>query len=272
MHHDSLAVAGPAGAIRTFHWPGNAAPSAPPFLFIHGMLGDASFWEPTVDALGEQRPRAIAIELRGHGASETPANDDYTPAACAGDVRAVLDSYALDRAIVVGHSYGALVALAFAAAHPERVARLILVDPPGDFTHLPEAERRGQLEAFLAALGGDEWREATRAGFEDACTGGRESTREMIFSRLDAASRASTVGLFRPMFEFPAVAALDRFLAHEGASAHAILATSNAWPFSLHVLRPSLAHTVIPGTGHWLMLDDPAGFASALRAATLAIG
>ncbi|HEX8850234.1 MAG TPA: alpha/beta fold hydrolase [Gemmatimonadaceae bacterium] len=270
MHHDSLAVAGPAGAIRTFHWPGNTRASAAPLLFIHGMLGDASFWEPTVEALGDDRPRTIAMELRGHGSSEPPADDDYSPPACAEDARAVLDAYALDRATVVGHSYGALVALAFAAAHPERVARLILADPPGDFAHLSERERREQLEPFLAALAGEHWREATQAGFEDACAGGRETTRQMIFDRLAAARRESTVGLFRPMFQFAAVDALDRFLAHPGASAHAIVATSNAWPFSLHVLRPALPHTVIPGTGHWLMLDDPRAFAGALRHVALA--
>ena len=269
MHHDSLSVSGPVGALRTFHWPGNAPATAPPLLFIHGMLGDASFWEPTVEALGERRPRAIAVELRGHGSSEPAPDADYSPAACAADVRAVLDAYGLERAIVVGHSYGALVALGFAARYPERVERLVLADPPGDFTRLPAEVRRDQLEPFLAALAGDDWREATRAGFEEACTGGRDSTRETIFARLADASRDATVGLFRPMFDFDAVGALDSFLAHQGARAHAILAASNAWPYSLHVLRPSLEHTVIPGTGHWLMLDDPDAFARALRAAAL---
>ncbi|HEX2781549.1 MAG TPA: alpha/beta fold hydrolase [Gemmatimonadaceae bacterium] len=272
MHHDSLAVAGPEGAIRTFHWPGKAPGSAPALLFVHGMLGDASFWTPTIEALGEQRPRAIAAELRGHGSSEPAASEDYSPRACAADLLAVLDGYGLDRATVIGHSYGALVALAFAAAHPERVARLVLADPPGDFTRLPPEARREQLEPFLQALAGDGWRDATRAGFEDACAGGRASTRETIFSRLEHADRTATVSLFRPMFEFDAIGALDTFLAHEGASAHAILAESNAWPFSLHVLRPSLPHTVMRGTGHWLMLDDPAGFASALRGAALGGG
>ncbi|NUQ20025.1 MAG: alpha/beta hydrolase [Gemmatimonadaceae bacterium] len=267
MHHDSLSVSGPAGALRTFHWPGNAPASAPPLLFIHGMLGDASFWEPVVEALGDDRPRAIAIELRGHGSSEPPESGDYSPAACAADVLAVLDAYGFERALVVGHSYGAFVALAFAAAYPDRVARLVLADPPGDFTRLPSDVRREQLEPFLATLAGANWREATRGGFEEALQGGREATRDLIRSRLADASREATVGLFGPMFDFDAIGALDTFLAHEGARTHAILATSNAWPYSLHVLRPSLPHTVIPNTGHWLMLDDPDAFATALRAA-----
>lgn len=231
------------------------------------MLGDASFWEPVVEALGENRARAIAVELRGHGSSEPAESGDYSPAACAADVLAVLDAYGLERAHVVGHSYGALVALAFAARYPDRVARLVLADPPGDFTRLPSEVRAGQLEPFLASLDGAAWREATRGGFEDALQGGGESTRDIILSRLENAPREATVGLFRPMFAFDAVGALDTFLARDGAQAHAILATSNAWPYSLHVLRPSLPRTVIPNTGHWLMLDDPDAFATALRAA-----
>jgi pimeloyl-ACP methyl ester carboxylesterase len=267
MQHDSLTVSGAAGAVRTFHWPGSAPPSTPALVFVHGMLGDATFWAPTItalDALDAPRARGIAIELRGHGGSEPAEDGDYSPPACARDVLAMLDAYGLDRATIVGHSYGSLVALAFAALAPRRVARLVLVDPPGDFTRLPAATRRDELEPFLAALAGDGWREATRAGFEDALRGGRESTRQEILARLERAPRDATVSLFRPMFEYPSTGTLGAYLGRADASALAILAPSNAWPFSLHVLCPALEHVVVPDTGHWLILDDPAGFARAL--------
>jgi hypothetical protein len=57
--------------------------------------------------------------------------------------------------------------------------------------------------------------------------------------------------------------ALDRFTASPGTLAHAILAPTNAWPCSLHVVRPSLATTIIPRVGHWLQLDAPEAFANA---------
>jgi pimeloyl-ACP methyl ester carboxylesterase len=267
MQHDSLTVAGAAGPVRTFHWPATASAAAPALVLIHGMLGDAGFWAPTIAALdeaGTQRPRAIAVELRGHGGSEPPVDGDYSPAGCAADVARVLDAFGLERAVIVGHSYGSLVALAFAAAHPERVARLVLADPPGDLTTLPPKVRREELEPFLAAIEGDGWREAMRRGFDEACEGGRDATRQVIFDRLAAAPRERTAALFRPMFEFPAKATLERYLARGRGGAHAILAPSNAWPYSLHVLCPALTHTVLPNVGHWLLLDDPERFSGAL--------
>lgn len=267
MQHDSLTVAGAAGPVRTFHWPATGSASAPALLLVHGMLGDAGFWAPTVAALddaGTRRPRVIAVELRGHGGSEPPPDGDYSPAGCAADLVKVLDAFGLEQAVVVGHSYGSLVALAFAASHPESVARLVLADPPGDFTRLPPEVRRDELEPFLAAIEGDDWRAAMRAGFEDACRGGRDATREIIFDRLATAPHERTAALFRPMFEFPAVATLERYLARGRGGARAILAPSNAWPYSLHVLCPALAHSVMPDVGHWLILDDPERFSRAL--------
>jgi pimeloyl-ACP methyl ester carboxylesterase len=69
------------------------------------------------------------------------------------------------------------------------------------------------------------------------------------------------------MMQYPAVAALERYLATPGAEVHSILAPPNAWPFSLHVLLPAIKTTVIPGVGHWLMLDKPREFMDALEGA-----
>jgi pimeloyl-ACP methyl ester carboxylesterase len=69
------------------------------------------------------------------------------------------------------------------------------------------------------------------------------------------------------MMQYPAGAALERYLATPGTEVHSILAPPNAWPFSLHVLVPAIHTTVIPGVGHWLMLDKPGEFMRALEEA-----
>jgi pimeloyl-ACP methyl ester carboxylesterase len=101
---------------------------------------------------------AIAPDLRGHGASEQPAAG-YAPEDYAADLARLIPLLGVERAPVIGHSLGALVALSLALAAPDRVAALVLIDPPLDAARPhPDVERvyrlrhapPGELEAFLA--------------------------------------------------------------------------------------------------------------------------
>ncbi|WP_437538814.1 alpha/beta fold hydrolase [Sorangium sp. So ce726] len=270
----SLTVAGPAGALHIVDHPATGAPTAAgagpsrealPVVLVHGMVGHAGFWEAPLAHVAGRR-RAVAIDLRGHGASEPPPDADYTPAACAVDVLAVLDALDLPRVALVGHSYGTLVALAAAAAHPQRVARLVLADPPRDFTQLPAEVQAQQFPPYLAALAADGWRDVARAMFSEALGGSTPATQEVVLARLAATPHDRLLGMTRSLLQFESVGALDRYLAAPGARAHAIIAPSNAWPQSLHALRPALTAVVLPETSHWLMLDAPAAFAAELEA------
>ena len=73
----------------------------------------------------------VAVDLRGHGRSEAPAAGDYAVESLAADIAAVVDALGLGRFVLVGHSMGGAAALAYADAHPERVAGLVLVGTPG---------------------------------------------------------------------------------------------------------------------------------------------
>ena len=77
-----------------------------------------------------QHTRAVLYDLRGHGKTERPAQG-YRLRDLHDDLRGVLDAEIPDGpAILLGHSYGGLIALSFALRWPERVAGLALVDPP----------------------------------------------------------------------------------------------------------------------------------------------
>lgn len=94
-------------------------------LLVHGVTSSHLAWPFVVDLL--PGVRAIAPDLRGRGAS----NGLTGPAglrAHADDLAAILDALAVERIVVVGHSMGAFVALAFAHLHPDRVSRIVLVD------------------------------------------------------------------------------------------------------------------------------------------------
>ena len=258
-------IPGPAGAIHVVDLREESpAPSgALPIVFVHGMVGHTGFWNATLAACADRR-RAIALDLRGHGNSKPPAGGDYTVEGCASDVLAVFDALALDAVVLVGHSYGALVTIEAAARRPESVRRLVLIDPPGDFTRLPPSTREEQLVPFLASLDGADWRSIVEARFDDALAGSATSTAAAVRARLATMPRDAVLAIYHSMMRYEAITALERYLATPGTSVRAVLAPPNAWPFSLHVLLPAIRASVMQDVGHWMMLDAPARFLAAL--------
>jgi lipase len=97
-----------------------------PLVVLHGITGHGGRWR-----LFAQRQladfRVLAPDLRGHG--DSTRLPPWTLEQHAADVLDVLDMHGLDRAPLVGHSYGGAIALRVAAVAPERVERLALLDP-----------------------------------------------------------------------------------------------------------------------------------------------
>jgi pimeloyl-ACP methyl ester carboxylesterase len=97
-------------------------------LLTHGYTGSARDWANLVGPLSE-RHRVITWDLRGHGAAESPDDPaQYSVELSLADMTALLDRAGAERAVLVGHSLGGYLSLAFHHAHPERVAGLVLVD------------------------------------------------------------------------------------------------------------------------------------------------
>jgi lipase len=96
-----------------------------PVLALHGVTGHALRWA----VLAEQLPelRVFAVDLRGHGHS--PWTPPWGFEQHVADAIDVLDTYGFDRVPVLGHSFGGAIALHLARSAPERVERLVLVDP-----------------------------------------------------------------------------------------------------------------------------------------------
>ena len=92
-------------------------------LFLHGLGGSATAWEPQLEDLGDSF-RCIAWDLPGYGDSEPIAPLTF-PLIADAAVR-LLDELEIDRADVVGLSFGGQQALHLALAHPDRVSRLVL--------------------------------------------------------------------------------------------------------------------------------------------------
>ena len=99
----------------------------PDLVMIHGLFSNLAFWYLTVLPVLARDFRVTVYDLRGHGYSAMP-KQGYTSFDLAGDLHALLNHLDVERAHIVGHSFGGAVALHYALLHPERVASLTEAD------------------------------------------------------------------------------------------------------------------------------------------------
>jgi pimeloyl-ACP methyl ester carboxylesterase len=100
--------------------------SGPAVVMIHGFGGSKAVWQPQIQEFS-RRYRVITLDLPGHGDSPRPEGDQhYSPAACAEELRLLLDDLEIQRAVLVGQSMGTFVSQIFCHAHPARVRALVL--------------------------------------------------------------------------------------------------------------------------------------------------
>ncbi len=125
--------------------------AGPPVVLLHALALDWRMWEPVMAPLSVGR-RVFAYDLRSHGSaagSPTP----FTMADTAADLVGVLDALALDRAHIVGLSYGGAIAQSAAISYPERfasVALLATTDYP--FESFESRARAGETDGMKAQI------------------------------------------------------------------------------------------------------------------------
>jgi pimeloyl-ACP methyl ester carboxylesterase len=108
--------------------------AGPPVVLVHGIASSVYTWAAVIPALAGSHD-VVALDLPGFGGSEIPS--DLSGDAYPRILGRFLDALGLDQVALVGHSLGGAVVSAFAAARPERVGRLVLVDSAG-FNLAPE--------------------------------------------------------------------------------------------------------------------------------------
>ncbi|MDC2961298.1 alpha/beta hydrolase [Streptomyces gilvifuscus] len=146
-----------------------------PVVLLHGLAGHAGEWNTIAHHLS-RRHRVIALDQRGHGASERHP-DDRSRAAYVADVIAVLDQLALPAPTLIGQSLGGNTALLTAAQHAHRIRALVLIEAGPERTHPDTPTTIGQWldswpttfptqEAAAAFLGGGPVGAGWAAGLE----------------------------------------------------------------------------------------------------------
>ncbi len=120
-------------------------------LCVHGITANCRFWDCLASALSPHH-KVVAMDLRGRGLSQKPPKGYSIKHHCK-DIAALMDDQGLKRLVVMGHSLGAFISLAFAAQYPERVDRLILVDGGGKLSESQMAKVFAGIKPSLDRLG-----------------------------------------------------------------------------------------------------------------------
>jgi pimeloyl-ACP methyl ester carboxylesterase len=124
-------------------------------VLLHGIGSASASWVPFMDVAasnGLAGLRLVAWDAPGYGGSTPLAPEKPKAADYAGRLAAMLDALRVDRLSLVGHSLGALMAGAFAAAHPDRVNALILLDPASGYGAATEEARNRMRDGRLGLL------------------------------------------------------------------------------------------------------------------------
>ena len=99
----------------------------PPLILLHGLTANAHAFDGLVRAGLSPRFRTLSVDLRGRGQSSQPQTgyslDDH-----AADILGLMDSQGMEKAVLVGHSFGGLLSVFMAAHHGDRVERMVLMD------------------------------------------------------------------------------------------------------------------------------------------------
>jgi pimeloyl-ACP methyl ester carboxylesterase len=102
-----------------------------PVVLVHGFPELAYSWRNQIPALADAGFRALGYDLRGSGASGGPADvDGYRLTEHVADAVGILDRLGLDRAAIVGHDWGSIIAYTAALAHPDRFTHVVSLNVP----------------------------------------------------------------------------------------------------------------------------------------------
>jgi len=249
----------------------------PAVVLIHGFGNTGDMWSPMAATLAKDHT-VVVPDLRGMGLSSHPAGgyDKWTQA---GDMRAVLDKLGIDRADIVAHDIGTMVAYAYATRYPDKTSRLVIMDSPipgippwNQIVRLPalwhfnfggpDAERlvagreRIYLDRFWNEFAGDPSKidEATRRHY--AAIYARPGAMHSAFAQFLAIAQkdeADNLKAMQTKLTMPVLA----IGAEKAFGANVAVVMRNA--------ATNVQEFIVPNAGHWLMEEAPAATIAAVQ-------
>jgi pimeloyl-ACP methyl ester carboxylesterase len=242
--------------------------TGPAVILLHGFGDTGDMWAPVARELAKSHTLVVP-DLRGMGRSSHPAGG-YDKRTEAGDIRSVVVALGYDKAAVVAHDIGNMVAYAYAARYPDKVERLMVIDAPlpgidpwDEVTHSPNT-----------------WHFNFRGPDVERLVAGRERIYLDRFynelsahpERIDEATRAHYAALYalpgamHSAFEqFAAFSkdAEDNKLTAKTKLTMPVLAVGAEKSFgplmavNMRNVATNVTEAIIPDSGHWIMEENP---------------
>ncbi len=246
----------PTNRVETYYEVHGEGPS---LVLINGIGACTKLWQPQAEAFA-QHFRVVVYDVRGHGQS-SGADERYTIALFASDLKALLEALGITRAHLCGLSMGGLIAQQFAIDYPDRVGRLVLV---GTFCHLGVVGRllTGAAQAVnrivMAYMSMEQYaRLAARGLFKGE---GQEELREFYVAEVARVSKGDFLKAVRATYAFDSLKLLKTIQAptlilnSEGETVERRQAQL------MHDQIPDSRTAVIPGAFHAANLEMPEEF------------
>jgi pimeloyl-ACP methyl ester carboxylesterase len=250
--------------------------SGPAVVLIHGFGDTGDMWTPLAVALAKDH-RVIVPDLRGMGLSSKPEGG-YDKKTQAADIRAILDKLGVDKADIVGHDIGTMVAYAYAARYPEKTTKLVVMDGPvpgitpwADIVRLPvlwhfdlggkdalrlvQGRERIYLDRFWNDFAGDASKidEGTRTHYAKLYA--RPGAMKAAFAQFQSIRKDNedNAELVKTRLTMPVLAlgAEKSFGAMQAAQ--------------MRNAASNVTEVIVPGSGHWLMEESPTATVKAVQ-------
>jgi len=225
-------------------------------VLVHGWTCDDTSWSAQVPVLSKHY-RVITLDLPGHGQSESPKDGKFSMDLFARAIEAVRAERRIDKIALVGHSMGTPVIRQYARLYPQHVAALVIVDgvvippaqsaraaaPPLDLQQLVTPEGLKMREGMIKGM----FTPKTPADVQDR-----------VLKMMLAAPPATAAGAMAATFD-PATWTDDVMT----MPVYGIYAEKSALlgnPAYLKKVFPRIEYVEMPGTGHFVMMEQPQEF------------
>ena len=236
-----------------------------PLVFLHGIGGRAIGWAPIQQACARAGHASLAWDMPGYGDSHTIAPYDFDGLADA--LATLLDAQGLQKAVLVGHSLGGMVALQMWVRHPQRVAGLVLAASSPAFGHGSGDFQQTFIAQRLAPI------EAGRS-MQDVAAGLIPTMVAPGYQGAGLALAQACMGSITPDAYKNALGALVRFEQRAALPCITVptlcIAGEHDRTASPSVVQrmadkiPNSQYQCLPGVGHLLTFEQPDSFANAL--------
>jgi pimeloyl-ACP methyl ester carboxylesterase len=225
---------------------------SPALVFVHGWCFDQSYWRNQVPELAKTFT-VVTVDLGGHGASGL-GRKDWTVEAFGKDVAAVVEKLGLDRVVLIGHSMGGAVIVETARLIPDRVAALVGVDTYQDLEReIPDAA----VEQFLGAFKND-FAGTSRSFVKQMFPAGADSSLvDAVTAKVLAAPKDVAVNVLGNVLRYKSSGALA------GSKIPVYAVNGDLYPTNIEAGKRqthSFEVKIVPGCGHFPMLEKPAEF------------